>query len=57
MLELGEKTRLAGLQSQTRHEQGASGLAGTYALSELGRAEKAFGRKDFVGKLVVTVDE
>ncbi len=31
-------------------------LAGTYPLSELGRAQEDFGRKDFVGKLVVEVD-
>ena len=31
-------------------------LAGTFPLAELGRAQEAFGRKDFVGKLVVTVD-
>lgn len=31
-------------------------LAGTFPLADLGRAQEAFGRKDFVGKLVVTVD-
>ena len=31
-------------------------LAGTYPLAELGRAQLAFGRKDFVGKLVITVN-
>jgi L-2,4-diaminobutyrate transaminase len=31
-------------------------LAGTYPLAELGRAQEAFGRKDFVGKLVVSIE-
>ena len=31
-------------------------LAGTFPLAELGRAQEAFGRKDFVGKLVITVN-
>jgi NADPH:quinone reductase-like Zn-dependent oxidoreductase len=31
-------------------------LAGTFPLAELGGAQEAFGRKDFVGKLVVTID-
>lgn len=31
-------------------------LAGTYPLSELGRAQQDFKKKNFVGKLVVTID-
>lgn len=31
-------------------------VAGTFPLAELGRAQAAFGRKDFVGKLVVTIE-
>ena len=31
-------------------------LAGMFPLAELGRAQEAFGKKDFVGKLVVTID-
>lgn len=30
-------------------------LAGMFPLAELGRAQEAFGKKDFVGKLVVTI--
>lgn len=30
-------------------------LAGTFPLSELGRAQEAFNRKDFVGKLAITI--
>ncbi len=31
-------------------------LAGTFPLADLGRAQEAFVRKDFVGKLVMTID-
>ena len=31
-------------------------LAGIFPLADLGRAKETFGRKDFVGKLVVTID-
>ncbi len=32
-------------------------LAGSFPLADLGRAQEAFGKKDFVGKLVVVIDE
>jgi NADPH:quinone reductase-like Zn-dependent oxidoreductase len=31
-------------------------LAGTYPLSELGRAQDDFKKKNFIGKLVIKVD-